>query len=206
MSLADYTGLKTSIGDWLHRGDVTVAATICDDLIDMAEAEFNALLRVRSMEAQTDIAMSGGYINHPTDWQGWKRLSLIDSGRLLDIQPAPVEYKDIVGDGSTGQPWYYSVIGSKTYFNRVTNFTIRTVYYQTITALSSSATTNWLLTKFPQAYLYGCLLKAEGWLQDDSRLQLWKVAYDEAMQNVLKDSVYSQRGGQTPVMRTPKVF
>jgi len=204
MSLADYTGLKNSIGDWLHRGDVTAAASICDDLIDMAEAEFNALLRVRSMEAQTDIAMTAGYIVHPTDWLGWKRLSLMNSGTPLDLQPAPAEYKDIVGDGSTGQPWYYSVIGSKTYFNKVTNYTIRSVYYQSIPALSSSQTTNWLLTKYPQAYLYGCLIKAEGWLQDDSRLPVWKSAYDEAMHNVLTDSVYSQRGGQVPVMRVPR--
>lgn len=206
MSIADYTGLKTSIGDWLHRGDVTAGASICDDLIDMAEAEFNAALRVRSMEAQTDIVMSGGYITHPTDWLGWKRLSLLDGGSLRDLQPAPAEYKDIVSDGSAGQPWYYSVIGSKTYFNQTSNYTIRSVYYQSLTALSSSSTSNWLLAKYPQAYLYGCLIKAEGWLQDDSRLSLWKAAYDEAMQNVLKDSVYSQRGGQVPVMRTPKVF
>jgi hypothetical protein len=206
MSLADYTGLKSSISDWVHRGDVSAGATVVDDFIDMAEAEFNAILRVRSMEAQTDIAMSGGYINHPTDWLGWKRLSLITGGRYTDLQPAPLEYRRIIGDGSTGQSWYYSVLGSKTYFDKATNYTISTTYYQSIPALSTSNTTNWLLTKFPQAYLYGCLLKTEAYLQNDPRLQVWKMAYDEAMATVLKDSVMSIRGGQTPVMRTPTVF
>lgn len=206
MSLADYTGLKTSIGDWLHRSDISASAGVVDDFIDMAEAEFNATLRTRSMEAQTDIVMSAGYILHPTDWLGWKRLSIMDSGIPLDAQPAPNEYLDIVGPNSTGQPWYYAVKGSKTYFNRNSSYTIRSWYYQTITALSASNTTNWLLTKYPQAYLYGTLLQATAYAEKDDRLQIWKVAYDDAIQKVISDSIKSLHGAQTPVMRAPRVF
>lgn len=204
MSLADYTSLKASIADWLRRpGDITAGSSIVDDWIDMAEAEFGNTLRVRSMEATTDSAMTAGYLIHPSDWIAWKRLSLIDSGRLVDLTPAPNEFLDIVGDGTTGQPNIYAVKGSKTYFNRVTNYTIRCWYYQQIPALSATTTTNWLLTKYPQLYLYGSLLQATGYVVDDGRLPVWKQAYDEVFQKLITDSVKSTRGGQAPFARIP---
>lgn len=206
MALTDYTGLKSSISDWLHRGDISASAGIVDDFIDMAEAEFNATLRCRSMEAQTDIGMSAGNISHPSDWLGWKRISILDSGIAEDAQPSPNEFLDIVGPSSEGRPYYYAVKGSKTYFNRTTSYTARTWYYQAIPALTTSNTTNWLLTKYPQAYLYGTLLQASGYIQDDPRIALWKQAYDEAMERVKEDSIKSLHGAQTPVMRSPRVF
>lgn len=206
MSLADYTALKASIADWIHRADVSATSGQVDDFIDMAEAEFNAKLRVRSMESQTDIAMSGGYLSHPSDWLGWKRLSVLVASVPQDTEPASNEYLDVVGPGTTGQPFYYAVRGSRTYFNRTTNYTVRANYHASITPLSASATTNWLLTKYPQAYLYGTLLQATAYIGDDPRIGLWKQAYDEAMQRVLDDSVKALHGGQTPVMRAPKVY
>lgn len=201
MSLSDYTSLKASITDWLHRSDVSASAGVVDDFIDMAEAEFGLTLRTRSMEAQTDIAMSGGYLNHPSDWVGWKRLVRMDGGRQVDLEPAPNEYLDVVGDGTSGVSKYYAVRGNRTYFNRTTNYTIRTLYYQAVPALSTSNTTNWLLTKFPQLYLAEAMKQAGIYLEDDALATKWGAIAEVAKQTLTIGSVRESHGGQSPVQR-----
>ena len=47
MALTSYSGLKASIADWLNRSDLT---NQIDDFIGLAEADFNAKLRIRQME------------------------------------------------------------------------------------------------------------------------------------------------------------
>ena len=46
-------------------------------------------------------------------------------------------------------------------------------YYQRIPALTSSNTTNWLLTDHPHLYLYTSLLHATPFLMDDARYQVF---------------------------------
>ena len=45
MALTNYTELKASIANWLNRTDLTTE--ISEDFITLAEADFNAKLRVR---------------------------------------------------------------------------------------------------------------------------------------------------------------
>ena len=47
MALTTFSGLKSSIADWLNRSDLT---TQIADFIALTEADFNAKLRIRQME------------------------------------------------------------------------------------------------------------------------------------------------------------
>jgi hypothetical protein len=60
-------------------------------------------------------------------------------------------------------------------------YTTELTYYAKLTKLSNSVTTNWLLTSSPDIYLYGALLQAAPYLQDDARIQVWSSLYDRAM-------------------------
>jgi hypothetical protein len=46
-----------------------------------------------------------------------------------------------------------------------------------LSKLSSSVATNWLLTSSPDIYLYGALLQAAPYLQDDARISVWSALY-----------------------------
>jgi hypothetical protein len=50
-----------------------------------------------------------------------------------------------------------------------------------LSKLSTSNTTNWLLTSNPDIYLYGALLQAAPYLQDDARIQTWATLYERAL-------------------------
>jgi hypothetical protein len=53
-----------------------------------------------------------------------------------------------------------------------------------VTTLSTSVTTNWLLTAHPDVYLYGSLLEAQPYLIDDARIATWSQLFDKAASEV----------------------
>jgi hypothetical protein len=58
------------------------------------------------------------------------------------------------------------------------------IYYAKLSKLSTSNTTNWLLTKAPDVYLYGSLLQAAPYLQDDARIQVWAGLYKTGIEEL----------------------
>lgn len=200
MSLADYTGLKTAVAnDWLHRTDLTSQA---DDFIDLFESDFNAKTRVRQMEAQTSTASTSGYLTHPTGWLGWKEIKLAKDGTYYHLEPVTDEIAAIetYGEASSSTPRYYKVKGTRTYLYPppASAVTFATTYYEGV-ALSSG--TNWLLTAYPGAYLYGSLLQAVAFTGDDQRVPMWASAYEAIMASIRADSGRSEWSGQALQMR-----
>jgi hypothetical protein len=56
-------------------------------------------------------------------------------------------------------------------------------YWEKFDSLSSTTTTNWLLTNHPDIYLFGTLLEATLYVgEDDPRMQVWAERYKAAIQ------------------------
>jgi hypothetical protein len=68
-------------------------------------------------------------------------------------------------------------------------------YIAEVTRCSADNPTNWLLEQSPDVYLYGTLIAAEGYLQDDKRIPLWAQAYGEAVQALNGASDMSEYSG-----------
>ena len=190
----------------MHRGDVTAAATVVDDFIDLAEATFNAEIRSRSMEDFTSTSATGGYLVHPADWLAWKSVSYTTGGKKYDLQPMSEE-SGVIQLGGSGDTVAaaYVVRGDKTYLLPTGTGVFQAVYYKAIPALTGSATTNWLLTAYPQLYLYGALLQAELWGYNDPRAATWKIAHDETIRKINNASKLATYG-QVPQMRPDRSY
>jgi hypothetical protein len=182
---ANFTGLRTSLGEWLHRSDLT--NTDLGNFIWLAEAHFNTEMRDRGMEASTTIPVTSGYLAHPADWREWKSISLVSGNTRIPLQPLSQEQVDLVYGSAYGQiPAGYVINSDRTIIvpGATGSFSYETWYYQGVPALTASATTNWLLTKYPQAYLYQSLLEAVGFTSEDDRIPLWKAGVDEALNKI----------------------
>lgn len=194
MSLADYTSVKTAVAvDWMHRSDLTSQA---DDFMDLFESDFNSNMRVRQMEQQTSIAATAGYLLHPTNWLGWKRLTCTNGADVYNLIPLPDDVASDLTYGESGGalPRYYKTTGTKTYlYPRNSAATIATTYYE---GLALTGGTNWLLTSYPGAYLYGMLLQAVAFVGDDPRVNLWNAAYMQTLDKIRQESQKSSYGGQ----------
>ena len=53
--------------------------------------------------------------------------------------------------------------------------------YKDFNPLSSSNANNWILTGYPDVYLYGALMEASPYLSEDGRVQVWAQLYAAAV-------------------------
>ena len=155
MSLDSYANLKVEIATWLVRADLSADI---DTMIDLFEAWANRNLRVRQMEQEATTAATE-YLALPTDFLELRDIQYQGSPRRQLDYVTPV-YADIYdSSGTAGTPRFYTLVGDQIRLIPAPDSTtpVRIDYYQAIPALSSGTTTNWLLTQYPDAYLFGAL-------------------------------------------------
>lgn len=168
MTITTYAELKTAIVNWYKdRSDLT---TYADELIDLAEGYFNAELRVREMEATTDLTPTAGVCTLPADF-----LEIIQVVELSSFRRS-LEYitKRVADDyyptRTAGLSSHYMVVGPNLTALPISANDIELTYYQKIPALSGSITTNWLLAKMPNIYLHACLMYAAEFLKEEDQI------------------------------------
>jgi hypothetical protein len=88
----------------------------------------------------------------------------------------------------------------------VDDITIDMVYYGKIPALSDANTTNWLLTKAPDVYLYGALTHAAPFLMDDQRMAVFSQIYLARVQSLQDESQKSLHSGSPLISRPRGVY
>lgn len=184
MALATYSDLKASVADWLNRADLTA---VIPDFIALSEARFNRELRVAPMVKIASATVSDGYFAVPGDYLETISLRLTSpdnyNGKceFVSIQ----RLNELNGNPNlTNTSRYYSIVDGN--FRLAPqpsgDTTLELTYYGKIPALSDSNTTNWLLTKSPDLYLYATLMQASPYLKDDERVALWASAMGQVMQ------------------------
>lgn len=207
MSLDTYANLKLEIAAWTGRQGTDVTTGGIDTYIDMAEAWFNRNLRVRQMvTVNAGLTVSaGGVVTHPTDWLEWKQIDVMSTP--IWTLSAQSEAASLIRDNSNGvgPPSVYVVRGSTTQVWPAPDatYTYRGVYYASIPALTGSNTTNWLLTAYPEAYLFGALALGAGRVMDDNRAVMWRASLAEVVSEIERASTNAQfgEGVGSPVIR-----
>jgi hypothetical protein len=182
MALTTYAELKTSIGDWLNRSDLTTAIP---DFISLAEAQIERTLRTRQMIVRANASFDAQYGAVPSDFLEVKSLKLTSTNPQTPLSFLSIDALDaeMTKYTASGKPKFFGVVGGQ--FRIVptpdSNYTTELTYYAKLTKLSSSVSSNWLLASSPDIYLYGALLQAAPYLQDDARIQTWATLYERAL-------------------------
>lgn len=186
MALDSYSSLKSSITDWLQgRTDLV---TVVDDFIDLSEAEFNRVLRVREMEATSTLTLDGnGEATLPTDYLAWRTVTALTDPRREVEYATPSYIEDTYPDRPSGYPEVFTIRGSTLLVAPITSSSIRFDYYQKIQALSDSQTTNWLLDKMPGLYLHMSLKHASVYLDEDALAQRYASLAQAALSALTSD-------------------
>ena len=182
MALTTYAELKTSIGDWLNRSDLT---SVIPDFISLAEAQVERTLRTRQMIVRANASVDVQYGAVPADFLEVKSLKLTSTNPQTPLSFLSIDALDneMTKHTASGRPKFFGIVGGQ--FRIVptpdSNYTTELTYYAKLSKLSTSNTTNWLLTSNPDIYLYGALLQAAPYLQDDARIQTWATLYERAL-------------------------
>ena len=202
-----YTDLQADIRSWLARDELSDAQV--QSFIAMAEARITRYLSrhgVRDMETVTTLTATAGAstIDLPTGFRGLRSLRISGSVQY-NLEPRTPEQIGELYDSSSGRPRFFAVQGSVFQFNRPFDsaYSLPCVYYQAVTPLSDSNTTNWLTNNAQDIILYGALAAAEAFNQNDERILVWKTQFEEG----LRELVAADRAGKygpAPVVRTEK--
>ena len=76
------------------------------------------------------------------------------------------------------------------------------VAYINIPPLEKDVDTNWLLRKFPDVYLYGCLYEACAYVYDTDNELKWKQKFDIAIQDLIESDSGDRWSGSTMGVRS----
>jgi len=190
MSFENYAALQAEIVDYLEQDDVT---TKIPSFIRLAESRFERELSVHWMEAAATGFIDTQAVNLPVDFL--EMVALFVSSTTPATRPQyypPHRLFSLSTSSLSGTPRIYTILGTQMYFapdptGVVLGTYPYTIHYrQQIPKLTVNNPTNWLLTLAPDLYLYGALLEAQPFLDDDERLLVWTSMYERS-----KDSMVS---------------
>jgi len=196
MPITTYTELKSALADWLLRDDLTA---VIPSFISLAEAGLNRDVRHWRMDKRSTATLDSQYSALPADFLQPTRLSLT-SGTTFELELASqhdmMEMRSLATN-STGRPRYYALTGGEieVFPTPGDSYTLEMAYVARPPALSDSNAANWLLTYYPDAYLYGTLMQAAPYLEDGERVGLWKSLYDNAIAGITADGERAKFGG-----------
>ena len=186
MALTSYSELKSSIADWLNRDDLTA---VIPDFISLAEAQMERRLPTQKMVKRANATIDTPFSALPADFLSCKSLVLTSTA---PVQPLVFLTEDELDAKkwvyrTTGKPQYFALVGNQIEVLPApdTGYTAEITYVATLAKLSDSNTSNWVLARHPDVYLYGSLLQAAPYLRDDERVGLWSSQYQAAIEDML---------------------
>ena len=205
MAISTYTELNDAVENWLDRTDLTARIP---EFIDLAEASFNRIIRQPEMITKDDAySISGQYTTLPTDYLEITRIVITSVTPVITLEYlTPEELSEKKGYmTSSGRPKYFTILGTTSNQLEVLpepsgTYTATIIYYERIAALTS---TNWLLTKHPDIYLFGALVAAEPYLKNDERDPMWTMKLDKALTDLRMQGEREMHSGSSLRMRAP---
>lgn len=201
MALTTYSGLSTGVFRRLNR---TADSAVFDDCISLAEAEMNRRLAVKPVSAQhkrASLTLSTEFLSSPTDMLDVDTLQIADNGDSFTIIPTSPQNMEamVARTDATNRPQYYTQIGTEFRFYPApdTSYVVTLTYWQKVPNLTSTASTNWMLSDHPDVYFHGVLAHAFQEYYDEPAAETQAALFDAALQKVL-DS-YPSRPDRAPL-------
>lgn len=189
----NYGELKAAIANRLGR---TNLSAVIPDFVTLGEPRlyqgFRDIevsvppLRLRAMLAKETASLA----TLPARFLAVDRLTVNDGAgpRTLDYV-TPERFADLA---PTGFARYYTLQDGGIAVEGGTPAVFTLSYYKKFPALVADSDTNWLLTEFPNLYLYSALIEAYAHLKDDARIPMAGRMYAAAA-NALIDADQAER-------------
>lgn len=186
MTITSFAELKSAIDDFLNRDDL---ATISKTFIQLAESRLNRSLRHWRMEKRVTNTLDAQYEALPSDWLETIRIDIQNERQLELASYAEIIEKRRQFSDTSGEPRLYAHVAGnfEVWPTPDGDYTVELLYYSEIPALSSVQTTNWLLERFPDLYLYGALIHSAPYLSEDPRIDVWGALYRSALDEANAD-------------------
>ena len=205
MALSTYTELKSTIANWLNRSDLS--SEIADDFIKLTEADFNSKLRIRKMITQVSITIDNETESLPSDFLQVRDFYIVSGSRKYPLRyMTPSQMDQTKGTSNTGLPLAYTILGDTFRFMPKPDdeYAGTLNYYKKFSALTSTNTTNFILSDHPAIYLYGSLFHAANFLggYNPQQVQTWQQMFATSMERLEQNDREDQYSGSPLQVRS----
>jgi hypothetical protein len=180
--ITTYATLQSAVAGMIHRAS---SATITDNVplfIQLCEADLNDRLLLKDMESDEPLTLttSQNYVALPTGF-----VSPIAFWLVVDGQREPLDFvlpQQLPYDTDDNQPQFVAVDGANLRFDCPADSGY-SAFLRCIkkSNLSVSTTTNALLLKRPDVYLFGTLHQVSLFTKDDNEAQKYFAKYENAI-------------------------
>jgi len=210
MAISNYGELKQKLSRYLFNQRFLADY---DDYTKMFEADANSRLRVLPMETSVLLTTVSGDVALPTDYLLWRTVRPTVPTVTTPTTVPPYDELDYV------HPAYLPPVGrgyDRLFTIEGSTFKVRPVddrvgayefhYYQKIpTLVGSDLNSNWLLSEYPNAYLFGLMVEAAGHGRNAEMAQLYKARRDEVFAEIIQRYALTT-GATSPSVRTAEYF
>lgn len=184
VSFDTWAELQTAIEAWT---DYDFSDAQVQEFIGLAEDHFQLTIFTPDREAALSLTVDAQSEALPTDFWGFKSGPYVDAATdVVLTRLEPGDLRATYPDAMTGTPAHFAIEGENILFGPTpsTSFTVKGTYWQTIPALSGSATSNWLLLLHPRVYLYASLAEAFSFMLDEAREAKYIARRDQAIADI----------------------
>ncbi len=171
-AFADYLDLQTAVIEQVGNAGI---ADVMPRLVKMAEVSLNRALRTNDQITTAALTVTAGQATLPTNFL--EAIGLFDASGCEYIQQPLHALKDGHSRG------FYAISGPLLLCNAPSTASLS--YYAALPTLTASMTaSNWLLLKFPGAYLYAVGCEAAKYLRDVEGAQASKALLEMELADV----------------------
>lgn len=203
MAITNYSELQASVASFLARSDLTAQIP---DFISLAEARMAREMEARSQEKRATATLISGdaFVSLPTDLRSIRLVKLNTNPTEVLEYYTPVRANEIYSNNASGRPKGYTIIGGEIKFAPTpdSDYTAEIVYSEGVPDLSDSNTTNIILTRHPDAYLYGALASASVFLMDDEKTAVYEQLFTRALEEIKREEQRGKHAGSGLFMKS----
>lgn len=184
MAISNYSELQIAVADWLHDDILTPKVP---DFITLGEVTLNRRLRLMQQEevATINTSIVNRFGTLPSDF-----LELIDLALYSDNSPQTLTQTTLakINEMPTNvyaMPRFYA-ISSSIIFDVISDesYACQLRYYKKLDI--ETDLTNFVLTNYPDLYLYSALLASAPYIENDARIATWASLLDSAIASTIK--------------------
>jgi hypothetical protein len=183
--ITTYATLQSAVAGTLHRSTDTDVTANVPLWIQMCEADLNDRMLLKDSESDETLTLTAdaNYVALPTGFVSPIAFWLIVDSERMELPHVLPEQLPYYSD--SGQPRFWAIDAANVRFDCPSDqaYSARLRCFKR-SNLSDSNTTNYLLLRRPDIYLYGSLVQACLFTEDDNGAKKWLTLYETAIQGL----------------------
>lgn len=186
--ITNYATLQTAVFDYFDRATDTAFTNQFDVWLGLAEDEWSPLIMSRYMEATTSLTTAAdGTVALPGDFYRYRSLTGQVNGynkNIPMIGPAAEAGIYPVSQSIDGVT-YARIMNSTLYVIPEQVQTVQLDYWARTAALTSTNTTNWIITNHSTLYFYSVCAQACLWMKAWQEAETWQAKADAQVDEIV---------------------